>query len=68
MRKAKLLLFLGAWTAVLPYLGFPYFLKNILFTLSGLTLILLGYVLYKKSGMGESKKAPDSFYENGNNA
>ncbi len=51
MSKVKILLVSGVWIAVLPYLGFPIFWKNILFSLSGLGLLYLGYAVY-----GESKK------------
>lgn len=65
MRKARTLLFLGIWLAVLPYLGFPYVWKDILTTLSGLGLIYFGYVLYKESKIGESKENIfDNFSEN----
>jgi len=57
---------LGIWVAVLPYLGFSYSWKNILFTLSGLGLVCLSYVLYKEYKMGETeKKSLDNFSENG---
>ncbi|HEV7701839.1 MAG TPA: hypothetical protein VGO63_00105 [Candidatus Paceibacterota bacterium] len=48
MRKERVLLILGVWVAVLPYLGFPYSWKNILFTLSGLAIIYFSYSLYKE--------------------
>jgi hypothetical protein len=48
MKRARTLLALGLWVAALPYLGFPYFWKNILFSLSGLGLVYLSFVLYKE--------------------
>jgi len=48
MRKERILLILGIWVAVLPYLGFPYSWKNIIFTLSGFAIIYCSYVLYKE--------------------
>lgn len=53
MRKAKILLILGVFIAVLPYLGFPYSWKEAIFTISGLGLVYFSYVLHK-----ESKSAP----------
>ncbi len=46
MHKARIVLLLGIWVAILPYLGFPYLWKNILFSLSGLGLVFLSYLLY----------------------
>ncbi len=65
MRKARLLLFLGIWVAVLPYLGFTYAWKNILFTISGLVLIFFSYMLYRGYKSKEQKKSFDNFSENG---
>ena len=66
MRKARILLVLGIWVAVLPYLGFPYSWKNILFTLSGLGLVYLSYILYKEYKIVETEeKSSDNFSENG---
>lgn len=62
MSKARILLILGTWVAVLPYLGFPSFWKNILFTLSGLTLIYFSYIMYRNSKRNE--KTFDNFREN----
>ena len=61
-----MLLILGTWVAVLPYLGFPSSWKNVLFTISGLGLIYYSYTLYHKdSKMKESQKRTfDNFREN----
>ena len=70
MRKARTFLFLGVWVAVLPYLGFPHSWKNILFSLSGLFLAYLGYILQHDEKLQERKNAGgqnfDNFKENGN--
>lgn len=67
MRKARTLLILGTWVAILPYLGIPYYWKNILFTITGLGLIYFSYVLYKNYKIKENqKKTFDSFSENEN--
>jgi hypothetical protein len=64
MRKAKTLLFLGIWVAVLPYLGFPHFYKSILFSVSGLGLIYFSYTLYKEYKKVEAARTFDTFSEN----
>ena len=66
MSKARIILILGVWVAVLPYLGFPYSWKNVLFILSGLGLIYVGFILYKESESKEVKeeKTFDNFSEN----
>jgi hypothetical protein len=67
MSKVKIIFALGVWIAVLPYLGFPYSLKNTLFSITGLGLIYIGYVLYQNYKAGESKeKKFDNFSENSN--
>jgi len=67
MKKARILLTLAVWVAVLPYLGFPYSWKNILFTITGLVLAYLAYDLYKeyKINMKDIKEEIfDNFSEN----
>ncbi|KKR70313.1 MAG: hypothetical protein UX21_C0033G0002 [Microgenomates group bacterium GW2011_GWC2_45_8] len=64
MIKVRILLILGIWVAVLPYLGFPSSWKDILYTLSGLVLVYFSYVLYKNSKTkGGVKKTFDNFKE-----
>lgn len=66
MRKARILLILGVWITILPYLGFPYSWKDTLSTLTGLVLIYFSYVLYKEYKAEEkSEETFDSFKENG---
>ncbi|MEK7564060.1 MAG: hypothetical protein AAB510_00625 [Patescibacteria group bacterium] len=62
MNKGRILLFLGIWVALLPYLGFPIFLKNILLSISGLVVIYFSYAIYKKDQKKDIKL--DSFREN----
>lgn len=65
MKKARILLIFGVWVTVLPYLGFPYSWKNVLFTLSGIGLIYFSYTLYKESRTKEVKtEVFDNFSEN----
>ena len=65
MRKVRIILFLGAWVALLPYLGFPFFWKNILLSLSGLGLIYLSFLWYREYKTKEvENKTFDNFSEN----
>ena len=59
-----MILALGVWVAVLPYLGFPYAWKNVLFTLSGLTIVYFGYLLYKEFQSVEGEKIENKTFEN----
>ncbi|MFN4181164.1 MAG: hypothetical protein ACK4FA_00500 [Candidatus Paceibacteria bacterium] len=63
MQKAKIFVVFGFWIAVLPYLGFPIFLKNILFSITGLVLVYIGLVLRSKMPKTQTKKF-DNFSEN----
>ena len=47
MKKKRALLMLGVWIAILPYLGFPYAWKQVLFTASGLFVMYIAYLFYK---------------------
>jgi len=64
MKLERTLLIGGIWIAVLPYLGFPYSWKNILFTISGLVLVYISYTLYQKEKADHEEKAADNFSEN----
>ena len=66
MQIARLLLILGVWVAVLPYLGFPLSIKNILFVLTGLVFVYLSLLMYKEHSKkkGFRQKNIDSFSEN----
>jgi len=48
MRTARILFILGIWIAILPYLGFPMFWKNILLLISGLVVAYEGYRIYRQ--------------------
>ncbi len=66
MRKARILLVLGIWMTLLPFLGFPYSWKDPLFSISGLVLIFFSYLLFRESKskeMGE-EEVFDNFSEN----
>ena len=66
MRKSYILLILGVWVTVLSYLGFTHSLKDILFTITGIGLIGLSYMLYIEFKKKEIKteKTFDNFREN----
>jgi len=67
MNRARIFLILGTWIAVLPYLGFPSFWKNILFSLSGLILVYFSYIMYRSSRTKENNtKNFDNFSESNN--
>ena len=66
MIKARIILALGIWVTILPYLGFPNSWKDVLTTLSGLGLIFLSYLFYKSFKAVEKKEESfDNFKENG---
>ena len=67
MRRAKTFFILGIWVAVLPYLGFPYIWKNILFSISGVILSILGFMIYREhKAMQNDGGTFDNFSENKN--
>lgn len=65
MRIARILLILGIWVAILPYLGFPYFWKSILFSATGLVIVYFGYLLFREARAASAgERAFDNFSEN----
>lgn len=66
MTKAKILLILGIWVAILPYLGFPNFIKNLLFLITGLSIIYVSIVIYNQNKHNK-KKDFENFSENEEN-
>ena len=67
MRKARILLILGTWVAILPFLGFPYSWKDTLSFLTGIILICFSYILYMDYKNKENKEGTfDNFKENNN--
>ena len=65
MINPRMLLFIGLWVAILPYLGFPLLIKNILFVLIGLLIMYLAFVLYR-SLKDKQQKDVETFSENNN--
>ena len=66
MNKNKIIITLGIWVIILPYLGFPFSLKNNLFILTGLIFVYLGYILNKEKKNEIIEKPLDNFRENNN--
>jgi len=66
MLKARLLLIVGIWVAILPYLGFPHTLKNFLFSITGLFLVYVSFVIYKEYRVKKTKlvRKFENFSEN----
>ncbi len=65
MSKPKRFLTIGVWVAILPFLGFPVTIKNILFVLTGLLIIYLSYGMYLESKKDKKEeKTFDNFSEN----
>lgn len=48
MKKERTLLFVGIWVALLPHLGFPESWRKILFLLTGLFIVFISYVMYRR--------------------
>lgn len=48
MKKERTLLFTGLWVAVLPHLGFPESWRKILFLITGLFIIFISHVMYRR--------------------
>jgi hypothetical protein len=64
MRKARILLVLGLFIAILPYLGFPYSWKDVLFTISGFVLVFFSYLLFKDYKSKEDTKTKTETFDN----
>jgi hypothetical protein len=65
MRRARILLLWGVWVAILPFLGFPYFWKNIFFVISGLGMIYISFMIYKEEKEKEKgNRTFENFSEN----
>ncbi len=48
MNKEKVLLILGVWLMILPFLGFPDLWKTILIVATGLTVTYLSALIWKQ--------------------
>lgn len=63
MRKTKLLLGLGLLVTVMPYLGFPFALRNLLVSLCGLGVMYIGLLMYNQYKRS-NKETYETFSEN----
>ncbi|HPS21616.1 MAG TPA: hypothetical protein PLO44_02310 [Candidatus Paceibacterota bacterium] len=66
MKKARTLLIIAIWVAILPYLGFPYFWKNLMYLITGIAIAYISYIIYREAKPKETtqRKTFDSFSEN----
>lgn len=60
MRKEKTLLIIGLWVLILPFLGFSITFKKVLFAITGLAIIYLGYLFYLETKNRLSKQSNHS--------
>ncbi|MDP6387869.1 MAG: hypothetical protein QGG63_01145 [Candidatus Pacebacteria bacterium] len=73
MSKHTIIIVLGIWVAVLPFLGFPGFWKTLFFVFSGLGIIALILLIKNKSSnnipfkFGSGEKKTEVYTENGMN-
>jgi hypothetical protein len=69
MKKARFLLGIGVWVAILPHLGISLLIKNILFLVTGLLIVYTASIIYKqikKEGIGIGGRVFETFKENNN--
>lgn len=66
MNKIRIILLLGLLMSIMPYLGFPYSIKNILITLLGLGVVYISSVLLYSENKknGKEKEQFENFSEN----
>lgn len=66
MRKERTLFIIGIWVAILPFLGFYENWRKILFIITGLGIIYLGYLFYieVKARLGKDDNRIKSFIDN----
>lgn len=65
MSKEMLVIALGIWIVIVPYLGIPSSWKTILFVLSGLGLVLVGFFLRTEAlARGDSRREHQPFVDN----
>jgi hypothetical protein len=66
MRKELTVMILGAWIALVPYLGFPRSWDEPMLVISGLLLVLVGFLLrhHALERLKRQSRRSDSFAEN----
>jgi len=69
MSKEKIILILGIWVTILPFLNFPNSWKEVFFVISGILLIWLAYSIQSKKKLVnlKIKEKPTTFTENNKN-
>ena len=48
MKKERIILFLGIWIIILPFLGFPNTWDKVLFVITGLTISFVAYLFFRQ--------------------
>lgn len=56
MRRDYTLLFIGIWIMAVPFLGFPPSWKKIIFIITGLVVISIGYVIWREYNKNKEKE------------
>ena len=69
MSKAKIILGLGLWTAIMPFLGFPGTWKDFFLLATGLVITLLAFFIRREEEMSlqaseKGEKVTHSYVEN----
>lgn len=58
-----LIMFVGAFVAILPFLGFPIKWDSILMVIAGIVIITLGIILRRRGTMRAAARRANSFVE-----
>jgi hypothetical protein len=66
MSKVRIIFILSIFVAILPFLGFPYSFKNILYSATGLALMYLTFSAYYKNPKEKKAETFENFSENVN--
>jgi uncharacterized protein YqhQ len=56
MRRDYTLLFIGIWIIIVPFLGFPPSWKKIIFIVTGLIVISIGYAIWREYNKSKEKE------------
>jgi hypothetical protein len=70
MSKRQILILIGTWIIILPFLGFPEWLKTSFFAITGIYLTIIGYTIKLSSnrlnGSNRSNQGEVPFVEHKN--
>jgi hypothetical protein len=58
MSKRQVLILIGVWIIVLPFLGFPEWLKTIFFAITGLYIAIIGYTIKLQAKISNGSEIP----------